>query len=572
MALEPENITAGTVRYTCPMHPEVVQDGPGSCPICGMALEPKTVIAEEPENPELVDMRRRLWVSAILSMPLLAFMVIDLFARGWAETWPPVRVMHWVQLGLATPVVLWGGWPFLVRGWRSIVNRRLNMFTLIGLGVGVAYIYSLVATVAPQIFPASVRTMGGMPPVYYEAAAIITTLVLMGQVLELRARGRTGAAIRALLGLAPTTTRIIGDDGSETDIPLAQVHVGDRLRVLPGQKVPVDGVVLEGRSSIDESMVTGESIPVEKQADDKVIGGTVNTTGGLVMRAERVGADTLLARIVQMVSQAQRSRAPIQRLADTVAGWFVPAVILVSLITFFVWLFVGPEPRLAHAIVNAVAVLIIACPCALGLATPVSIMVATGRGATGGVLVKDAETLEVMEKVDTLVIDKTGTITEGKPAVQTVTPADGWDEQEILRLAGSVERGSEHPLAGAIVAAADRRSISLSAANDFTSVTGKGVRGTVDGKRVLFGNRRLMDDDGIDVVAMAKQADALRGRRYRDVPGRRRQGSGACWRGGPDQGIDTGSHPYAAGRRPAYRHVDWRQPQDGRGGRRQTGA
>ncbi len=512
MALEPEtpDLPFGKVEYTCPMHPEIVQDEPGNCPKCGMALEPRGVAAEEEENPELVDMRRRMWVSMILSVPLVAFMIVDMVPAAGLHHWMTVGTAHWIQLALATPVVLWCGWPFFVRGWNSVIHRRLNMFTLIALGVGAAYVYSLIATILPGIFPEAVRTMGNRPPVYFEAAAVITTLVLMGQVLELRARSRTGAAIRALLGLAPSTTRIIRDDGREEDIPLAQVHPGDRLRIRPGEKVPVDGVVLEGRSSIDESMVTGESIAVEKQEGDSVIGGTVNATGSLVMRAERVGQDTLLARIVQMVSQAQRSRAPIQRVADTVAGYFVPAVILVAAVTFLAWLFIGPEPRLAHAIVNAVAVLIIACPCALGLATPMSIMVASGRGANAGVLIKSAEALETMEKVDTVVVDKTGTITEGKPRVQAVEPVAGREANEILRLAASLERGSEHPLAAAIVGAAEQQSLPLTSPSDFQSVTGRGIHGVIDGRRVIFGNRGMMDLSGIDVADLEARAQDLR--------------------------------------------------------------
>lgn len=511
MALEPETPTfaPGKMEYTCPMHPEIVRDQPGNCPICGMALEPRTVPAEE-ENPELADMRRRLWVSAALSIPLMLFMVGDLIPSLGGHGWMSRTWVQWMQLILATPVVLWGGWPFFVRGWTSIVNRKLNMFTLIALGVGVAYVYSVVATMVPGIFPASFRGHGQRVPVYYEAAAIITTLVLMGQVLELRARSRTGAAIRALLSLAPATTRIVRQDGHEEDIPLAQVHTGDVLRVRPGEKAPVDGVVLEGRSSVDESMVTGESIPVEKQPGDAVIGGTVNATGSFTMRAERVGADTLLARIVRMVSQAQRSRAPIQRVADTVAAYFVPAVMLVSLVSFLIWATVGPPPRMAYAILSAVAVLIIACPCALGLATPISIMVATGRGAAGGVLIRDAESLEIMEKVDTLVIDKTGTITEGKPRVQTILPAPGWNEANVLRLAGSLERGSEHPLASAMVRAAQEQSLPLIAPGDFESIPGKGIQGTLQGRRVVLGNRAMLDEAGMDVSQVEVRADALR--------------------------------------------------------------
>ena len=511
MALEPESpaFAPGKVEYTCPMHPEVARDEPGNCPICGMALERRAVAVEE-EYPELADMRRRLWGGVILSVPLLLFMLMDLIPGIGGHNWMSMHWVQWVQFFLATPVVLWGGRPFFVRGWTSVVTRRLNMFTLISLGVGAAYVYSVVATIAPGIFPASFRGPSHRVPVYYEAAAIITTLVLMGQVLELRARSRTGAAIRALLSLAPTTTRIVREDGQEEDVPLARVHPGDVLRVRPGEKVPVDGAVLAGRSSVDESMITGESIPVEKQAGDPVIGGTVNAAGSFTMQAEHVGAETLLARIVQMVSQAQRSRAPIQRVADTVAAYFVPAVVLVSLVTFFVWALVGPSPRMAYAILSAVAVLIIACPCALGLATPVSIMVATGRGAAAGVLIRNAETLEIMERVDTLVIDKTGTITEGKPRVQTVLPAPGWNEANVLRLAASLERGSEHPLASAMVRAAQEQSVPLIAPGNFESIAGKGIQGTIQGRRVVLGNRAMLHEAGMDVAQVEVHADALR--------------------------------------------------------------
>ena len=496
----------GTI-WTCPMHPEIRRDGPGQCPICGMALEPLEPSLEEEANPELIDMSRRFWVSAALSLPLVLLVVgMELF--GWEPL--PMRTALWVQLALATPVVLWGGWPFFERFWASLKTRNLNMFTLIGLGVGVAYGYSVVATVAPQIFPASLRTMGGLVPVYFEAAAVITTLVLLGQVLELRARSATGKAIRALLGLAAKTARRVTDDGSEEDIPLEQVHVGDTLRVRPGEKVPVDGIVVEGRSSVDESMISGEPVPVEKVPGEKVTGATVNGTGSLLMKAERVGRDTMLSQIVRMVAAAQRSRAPIQALADRVSGWFVPSVVAVSVIAFLVWNWFGPSPPLAHALVNAVAVLIIACPCALGLATPMSIMVGTGRGATAGVLIKNAEALELMEKVDTLVVDKTGTLTLGKPKLIAVEPAEGFDEEEVLRLAASLERGSEHPLAAAIVEGAEERGLKLPASGDFESHTGKGVIGTVDGRKVALGNVALMAELGVDAASLESKADEHR--------------------------------------------------------------
>lgn len=497
---------AGTI-WTCPMHPEIRRDGPGSCPICGMALEPLDPSLEEGPNPELIDMTRRFWVSTAFTVPL-AVLVIAAELLGLEIM--PMRTLVWVQLALATPVVLWGGWPFFERFWTSLKTRNLNMFTLIGLGVGVAYGYSVVAALAPEIFPASLKTMGGSVPVYFEAAAVITTLVLLGQVLELRARSATGKAIRALLGLAPKTARKVHDDGSEEDIPLDHVHVGDLLRVRPGEKVPVDGIVVEGHSSVDESMISGEPVPVEKVANDKVVGATVNGTGSLLVRAERVGRDTMLSQIVRMVAEAQRSRAPIQALADKVSAWFVPSVALVAVIAFAVWSFVGPEPRLAHALVNAIAVLIIACPCALGLATPMSIMVGTGRGAIAGVLVKNAEALELMEKVDTLVVDKTGTLTLGKPKLVTVKAEGGFEDREVLRLAAALERGSEHPLAAAIVEGAEERGIELSVTRDFQSLTGKGVSGKVDGRDVALGNDVLLREIGADIGGLEEIADEHR--------------------------------------------------------------
>ena len=509
MALEPITPPTTKVQYTCPMHPEIVRDQPGNCPICGMALEPRTVTIEE-HNPELTDMSRRFWVSLVLTIPVFALGMADVFAMHALMHLLSMRTMQWIELVLATPVVMWGGWPFFLRGWQSIVNRSLNMFTLIAIGTGVAYLFSLVATVLPGIFPASFRGMGGAVPVYFEAAAVITMLVLLGQVLELRARSHTGSAIRALLGLVPTHARLLRSDGSEVDVPLDQVHVGDRLRVRPGEKVPVDGVLAEGRSAVNESMVSGEPMPVEKQAGANVIGGTINGTGGFVMRAERVGSETLLSRIVQMVGEAQRSRAPIQGVADRVAGYFVPAVVLVAVVTFIVWALVGPKPALVYAIVNAVAVLIIACPCALGLATPMAIMVGTGHGATAGVLVKNAEALEVLEKVDTLVVDKTGTLTEGKPKLVSVIAAEGIEERDVVRLAAALERGSEHPLAAAVVAGAKERGVEIPAANDFTSVTGKGVNGQVEGRALLLGNVALLQESGIDAAPLAGRADQLR--------------------------------------------------------------
>ena len=459
MALEPASPAAPSMRteYVCPMHPEIVRSEPGACPICGMALEPRTVTLEEEANPELVDMTRRFWVGVVLSLPIVVLAMSEMIPGQPVQRSVSPHVLNWLQLALATPVVLWGGWPFFQRGWTSIVNRSLNMFTLIAIGVGTAYVYSLAATLFPDAFPPSFRGHGGEVAVYFDAAAVITTLVLLGQVLELRARSKTSRAIKALLGLAPKTARLLRDDGSEIDVPLERVQVGDRLRVRPGEKIPVDGVVLEGTTSVDESMITGEPIPVEKTKGSRVTGGTVNGTGSFVMRAERVGSDTLLAQIVRMVAEAQRSRAPIQKLADVVAGYFVPAVVLVAIITFVVWAMFGPEPSMAYGLLNAVAVLIIACPCALGLATPMSIMVGTGRGATAGVLIKNAEALEVLEKVDTLVVDKTGTLTEGKPHLAALVAVPGQDENEILRLAASLERGSEHPLAAAIVSGAEKR-------------------------------------------------------------------------------------------------------------------
>jgi Cu+-exporting ATPase len=494
------------------MHPQIVRDAPGSCPICGMALEPRTVGAEEGPDPELVDMTRRFWIGLVLSVPLLVFAMGDMLPGEPLRHLVPGRVAAWLQLLLATPVVLWAGWPFFVRGWASVVNRSLNMFTLIALGTGMAYVYSVVGTVAPGLFPESFRTHGGEVGLYFEAAAIITVLVLLGQVLELRARSRTSSAIRALLNLAPPTARRARPDGSEEDVPLEAVGAGDLLRVRPGERIPVDGVVLEGTSAVDESMVTGESIPVEKVTGSRVTGGTVNGTGSFVMRAERVGSETLLARIVQMVAEAQRTRAPIQRLADQVSAWFVPAVVVIAVLTFVGWSLWGPEPRLAYGLVNAVAVLIIACPCALGLATPMSIMVGTGRGAQAGVLVKNAEALELTEQVDTLVVDKTGTLTEGKPRLTVVKAAPEHEETTVLRLTAGLERGSEHPLAAAILAGAAERGVTVPTPEDFRSITGKGVVGRVEGHAVALGNLVLMQDLGVAVDALlAEAAENLRG-------------------------------------------------------------
>ena len=511
MALEPLNVArpGSKTEYTCPMHPEIVRDAPGSCPICGMALEPRTVSLEDEENPELIEMRRRLVVSAILTLPVFVLGMSDLIPGQPVQQRFSGATLAWTQMVLASPVVLWGGWPFFVRGWQSVVNRSLNMFTLIALGVAVAYLFSVVATLFPDIFPHSFRGHGEAVPVYFEAASVITTLVLLGQVLELKARGRTGAAIKALLGLAPKTARRIRD-GQEEDVPLDDVMPGDLLRVRPGEKVPVDGVVVEGLSAVDESMISGEPIPVLKQANDRVIGGTVNGTGALVMKAERVGSETLLAQIVQMVAEAQRSRAPIQRLADTVAAYFVPAVIVVAIVTFIVWALIGPEPRLAYALINAVAVLIIACPCALGLATPMSIMVATGKGAQTGVLFKDAQSIEVLGQVNTLVVDKTGTLTEGKPKLVTVLPSNGRSENQLLEFAASLELNSEHPLASAIVGAARERGLSLQNANEFSSVTGKGVSGKVNGQTAKLGNMAMFEESQLDLRSAVQQAEELR--------------------------------------------------------------
>ena len=503
----PPAAPAGTI-YTCPMHPQVRQVGPGACPICGMALEPELVSADSGPNPELADMTRRFWLGLVLTLPVFTLEMgghlTGLMMRLSGQT------SAWIQFALATPVVLWAGWPFFERGARSLVTRNLNMFTLIAMGVGVAWIYSVVATVAPQVFPPAFRKMDGSVAIYFEAAAVITVLVLLGQVLELRAREQTSGAIRALMDLAPKTARRVRDDGADEDVSLDQVAAGDRLRVRPGEKVPVDGEIVEGRVSIDESMVTGESMPVTKQAGDKVVGGAINKTGSFVMRAEKVGSQTLLAQIVQMVAQAQRSRAPIQRMADRVSGWFVPAVIGVAALAFAGWAVFGPEPRFAFGLVAAVSVLIIACPCALGLATPISIMVGVGRGAQAGVLIKNAEALERLEKIDTLIVDKTGTLTEGRPAVTAIRLAAGFDEAEVLRLAASLERGSEHPLADAIVRAAAARSLALSEPTGFDSPVGKGVLGTVDGRRLALGSGKFMAEQGVTTTALDAEAEALR--------------------------------------------------------------
>ncbi|MGC1772725.1 MAG: heavy metal translocating P-type ATPase [Pseudolabrys sp.] len=507
-AREPEPVAEDSV-YTCPMHPQIRQVGPGSCPICGMALEPELAGSDIGPNPELIDMSRRFWIGIALTVPIF---VLEMGSHiAGAHSWVDPNLSNYVQFAFATPVVLWAGWPFFVRGWQSLVTRNLNMFTLIAMGTGVAYAYSLIATFAPGLFPQAFRGgHGGAPATYFEAASVITVLVLMGQVLELRAREATSGAIRALLGLAPKTARRVKDDDSDEDVSLDEIHAGDRLRVRPGDKVPVDGVIIEGRSAIDESMITGESMPVTRQKDSRVIGGTINKSGSFIMRADKVGRETLLSQIVQMVASAQRSRAPIQRLADQVSAWFVPAVIAAAIAAFGAWAMFGPEPRFSCALVAAVSVLIIACPCALGLATPMSIMVGVGRGAQAGVLIKNAEALERMEKIDTLVIDKTGTLTEGRPKVASVLPAPGFDEAQVLKLAASVERGSEHPLAAAIVAAAAERKLELATASDFDSPAGKGVTGTVEGKKIALGNARFLSELNIDTSAVREEAERLR--------------------------------------------------------------
>ncbi|WOH66354.1 heavy metal translocating P-type ATPase [Bradyrhizobium sp. BWA-3-5] len=501
-------VPEGTI-YTCPMHPEIRQVGPGSCPICGMALEPEVASLDAPPNPELADMTRRFWIGLVLSVPAVILEMGGHLVGG--HGWVDQTLSNWIQLAFATPVVLWAGWPFFMRGWQSLVTRNLNMFTLIAMGTGVAYVYSVIGTLAPGIFPDTFRSHGGAVAVYFEAAAVITVLVLLGQVLELRAREATSGAIKALLQLAPKTARRIGDDGADHEVEIDTLAVGDRLRVRPGEKVPVDGIILEGRSSLDESLVTGESMPVTKEVGSKVIAGTLNQSGGFVMRAEKVGRDTLLSQIVKMVADAQRSRAPIQRLADQVSGWFVPIVIVVALVAFGAWAFFGPEPRMAFGLVAAVSVLIIACPCALGLATPMSIMVGVGRGAQAGVLIKNAEALERMEKVNTLVVDKTGTLTEGKPKVVAIVPGGGFAETDILRLAATVERASEHPLADAIVRAANERKLDLGKVEAFDSPTGKGATGKVDGKTIVLGNANFLKALGIDAQALNDQGERLRG-------------------------------------------------------------
>jgi Cu+-exporting ATPase len=507
MALEPDlsTLPATRVEYTCPMHPEIVRDEPGSCPICGMALEPRTVTLEEPPNPELVDMTRRFWIGALLALPVFVLTMGDMvFGMGLGGRLD-VRVTNWIGLIFATPVVLWAGWPFLERGWVSIRTWNLNMFTLIALGVGAAYLFSVAGTIAPSLFPPGFRTHG-VVETYFDTAVVITVLVLLGQVLELRARGRTSAAIRQLLGMAPKSARLVRN-GEEVDVPISSVQIGDVLRVRPGEKIPVDGVVVDGRSSVDESMVSGEPIPVEKEAGSRVTGATINGTGSLTIRAERVGNDTLLAQIVRMVSEAQRTRAPIQRLADVIAAWFVPAVVVVAVAAFVGWSVWGPEPKLAYAFLSAVAVLIIACPCALGLATPMAIMVGTGRGASAGVLIKNAEALERLEKVDTLVVDKTGTLTEGKPTLTRVMARPSFDENELLRLAAGLEQASEHPLAAAIVAGARVRGVTLPQVSSFEALTGRGVSGIVDGRALLLGTQNLLKESGIDVSPLVAQLE-----------------------------------------------------------------
>src|SRR5476651_248745 len=495
-------VAEGTI-YTCPMHPQIRKVGPGNCPICGMTLEPEVVSLDAPPNAELADMTRRFWIGLALALPAVVLEMGGHLVGG--HGWVDPTLSNWIQLVFATPVVVWAGWPFFVRGWQSLLTRHLNMFTLIAMGTGVAYLYSLIGTLAPDVFPANFRGHGGAVSVYFEAAAVITVLVLLGQVLELRAREATSGAIKALLQLAPKTARLVDDNGADHEVQIDSLKVGDKLRVRPGEKVPVDGVILEGRSSLDESLVTGESMPVTKEAGGKVIAGTLNQSGGFVMRADKVGRDTLLSQIVKMVADAQRSRAPIQRLADQVAGWFVPTVIVVALIAFGAWAWFGPEPRMAFGLVAAVSVLIIACPCALGLATPMSIMVGVGRGAQAGVLIKNAEALERMEKIDTLVVDKTGTLTEGKPKVVAIVAATGFEEADILRLAASVERASEHPLADAIVRAAKERNLDLSKVDEFDSPTGKGATGKVDGKTVVLGNTSFLTSLGIATRSLSEQ-------------------------------------------------------------------
>ncbi len=504
----PEGVDPNDITYICPMHPEVVQKGPGTCPICGMALEPETITGNEGENPELTDFRRRFWIGLILTIPVF---VLEMGSHllGFHE-FMSGTTSNWIQLVLATPVVLWAGWPFFERGWASVKSRNLNMFTLIGMGTGVAWIYSVVATITPDIFPDSFRGEGGAVPVYFEAAAVIVVLVLLGQMLELKARERTGGAIKALLGLAPKTAHRIDESGELQEISIEDIQVGDLLRIRPGEKVPVDGVVTEGSSHIDESMVTGEPMPIEKQSGSKVIGATVNANGSIIIRAEKVGRDTMLAQIVKMVADAQRSRAPIQRMADLVAGWFVPIVIVIAIIAFIVWALVGPAPAFSYALIAAVSVLIIACPCALGLATPMSIMVGVGRGAKAGVLIKDAEALETMEKVDTLIVDKTGTLTQGRPALTDIIAADGFSDNELLRISAALEQGSEHPLAEAIVRAAHDQDLEIPKALDFEAVTGKGVKGKVSGAQVALGNNKMMEAIGADISALIEGADNLR--------------------------------------------------------------
>jgi Cu+-exporting ATPase len=511
MALEPAmpKVSATRIEYTCPMHPEIIRSGPGSCPICGMALEPRTVSASEEENPELSLMTRRFWISVALTIPVLILGMSDLIPGQPLQQFLSMRAIGWIELLLATPIVLWGGFPFFQRGWTSIVDRSLNMFTLIALGAGTAYIYSVIAVIFPNIFPPSFQTMSGVVPVYFEAAAAITTLVLLGQVLELRARSRTSSAIRALLNLSPKFARLVRADGTEIDVTVEHLQPGDTLRVRPGERVPVDGLVLEGSSSVDESLMTGEPIPVEKTEGSRVTGGTVNGTGTFIMRAERVGSETLLAQIVRMVSEAQRSRAPVQKLADRVAAYFVPAVVVIAVLTFIIWAILGPAPKMAHGLLNAVAVLIIACPCALGLATPMAIMVGTGRGALAGILIKNAESLEILEKVDTVVVDKTGTLTEGKPRVTSVLPAPGVDEAHVLEIAAGLERASEHPLAAAILAAAKNRGIEIGTATDFRSLTGKGITGHIGENTAALGNRALLADLQIPLGPLDDRAKPL---------------------------------------------------------------